>query len=255
MGQPTSTKRSVARPMTAALGAVFVIIFAFLVSATAAHAGTATKVITDDKQGLDQRPSACSGDLLPMAYFVINQVDTPSDAPASITVNFADGSSTVYPLLVVDGKAAKYQGPVPVGSYATSATAVIYDAWSGEFVLSHYLCGTTPPTTDPTTTSSSTSTSTSSSTDPTTSSTDATTTTKGSSGGTSATTGSGGSGSSTPTDHLGAAKAAKAAAQSHHPLAFTGSNLASLVWIALAAIAAGLLLLTVKRNRAHHGLR
>jgi hypothetical protein len=251
--------RSLARPVSAALAAACAVMFTFLVLATPARAGT-TKVIVDDKQGLDQRPSACGAGLAPMAYFVINQVDAPADAPSSITVNFADASSATYPLLVVDGKAAKYQGPVPTGSYATSATAVVYAAWSGEFVLSHYLCGTTPPTTDPTTSPSTDVTTTSQgsggSTGPTTSPTTG-------SGGNGGTGGNGGSGGTTPAAHggatgatkVGTAKVAAAASQSHFPLAFTGSNLASLVWIALASIVVGLLLLSVKRGRAHGAYR
>lgn len=241
MGQKTTGQFRHSRFLSAVVAATLITVFGILTLATPAHAGT-TKVIVDNKQGLDQRPSTCSGGLQPMAYFVINQVDSPADAPTSITVKFSDGSSTTYPLLVVNGKAAKYQGPVPAGAYVTSASAVIYEAWSGEFVLSHYLCGTPQ--------SSTTSSSTSSSTDPS-STTSTTKKSGGSSSSTSPTTRAGGSHSSTPTDRLGAStgKPRAAASQSHFPLAFTGSNSTRIAAIGVASILAGLLLLTVKRRR------
>ena len=96
--------------------------------------------------GLDQPVPNC-GAAPVLAYFVINQLASPTLAPSSIQVFFSDGSSATYPLLTVDGPVAKYQGLVPAGSRVTDATAVIYSSWSGRFNLSHYFCGTSEVTT------------------------------------------------------------------------------------------------------------
>jgi hypothetical protein len=77
-------------------------------------------------------------------HFVITQVDTEADAPASITVHWADGGSAVVPLWKYTGKTAHYLTTAHLDSTVTSATAVIYAGWSGQFNLSHGPCGSGP---------------------------------------------------------------------------------------------------------------
>lgn len=110
-----------------------------------ADAGTSTKTI-NATGGLDQQVPNCDGSQVE-AYFVINQLDSSADAPASITVSFSNGGTATEPLLVINGPVAKYQGPVPAGATVTGASATIYGAWEGQFNLSHYFCGESIPTT------------------------------------------------------------------------------------------------------------
>jgi hypothetical protein len=95
--------------------------------------------------GLDQSLPTCGEGQTPYAYFVINQLDKPSDAPPSITVDFKNGAVSWFSLLTVNGPVAKYQGIAP--GPVTDAIALIYPAWHGRFNLSHYFCGpgSTPP--------------------------------------------------------------------------------------------------------------
>jgi hypothetical protein len=142
--------------------------------------------------GLDNNPPpTCSGGQL-QALFIINQIDdAAANAPASITVFFSNGASAVYPLTQVEKSNAHYLGDVPAGAEVVGAQAVIYDSWSGSFVLSHYACGTsTTTTTEATTTTTQATTTTTkattTTTQATTTTTQATTTTTG--GGTTTTT-------------------------------------------------------------------
>jgi hypothetical protein len=87
-------------------------------------------------------------------HFVITQIDTEADAPLFIHVTWANGASEDVPLDNFTGGVAHYVTTANLDSTVTSATAVIYDGWSGTFNLSHGPCPTpttTPPTT-PTTT-------------------------------------------------------------------------------------------------------
>jgi hypothetical protein len=87
-------------------------------------------------------------------HFVITQIATAGDAPASITVTWSNGDSEVVPLAKYTGKTAHYVTTSNLDSTVVSATATIYDGWTGQFNLSHGPCGgpTTPPTEPPTTT-------------------------------------------------------------------------------------------------------
>lgn len=84
-------------------------------------------------------------------HFIINQIDKASDAPQTIHVVWANGASEDVPLdNVTPGGAAHYTTTSNLGSTVVSATAVIYSAWSGQFVLSHGPCGTPTPSSTPT---------------------------------------------------------------------------------------------------------
>ena len=84
-------------------------------------------------------------------HFVINQVDSEVNAPATIHVTWANGNSADVPLgEFKKGGVAHYTTTANLTSTVTSATAVIYDSWPGEFNLSHGPCGpSTPPSTSP----------------------------------------------------------------------------------------------------------
>ena len=84
-------------------------------------------------------------------HFVITQIDSAANAPATITVTWANGASEVVPLYKFTGGVAHYVTTSNLDSTVVSATADIYSGWSGQFNLSHGPCGpTTPPTTPPT---------------------------------------------------------------------------------------------------------
>lgn len=79
-------------------------------------------------------------------HFVITQVDTESDAPASIHVTWANGNQEDVLLNKFTGGTAHYLTTDNLNSTVTSATANIYSGWSGEFNLSHGPCTETPET-------------------------------------------------------------------------------------------------------------
>jgi hypothetical protein len=82
-------------------------------------------------------------------HFIINQVDAAEDPPASIHVVWANGAQADVSLDAGTGSpTAHYTTTSNLDSTVTSATAVIYDGWSGSFVLSHGPCAT--PTNTPT---------------------------------------------------------------------------------------------------------
>jgi len=91
-------------------------------------------------------------------HFVITQVDAEANAPATIHVTWANGNSEDVPLDNFTGGTAHYRTTANLDSTVTSASAVIYSSWGGEFNLSHGPCGGSTAT--PTVTSSPTSTST-----------------------------------------------------------------------------------------------
>ena len=90
-------------------------------------------------------------------HFVINQIDMESNAPASIHVTWANGQEADVARGNFTGGVAHYTTTANLNSTVTSATATIYDSWSGQFNLSHGPCNT-PPTTTPSTTTPSTTT-------------------------------------------------------------------------------------------------
>jgi hypothetical protein len=76
------------------------------------------------------------------AHFIINQI---ADGPATIEVMFTDGSSQTVPKSKQSGSAAHYD------AFGTSeiadATAEVPTSWTGQFVLSNYICGSTTTST------------------------------------------------------------------------------------------------------------
>lgn len=88
-------------------------------------------------------------------HFVINQLDDPSDAPATIHVEWANGNDEDVPLdTVTPGGVAHYVTTANLDSTVTSATADIVDSWDGQFNLSHGPCNETTTTTTTTSTTS-----------------------------------------------------------------------------------------------------
>ena len=86
-------------------------------------------------------------------HFVINQINTAANAPASITVFWSDGTSELVPLSKFTGGVAHYVTTSNLDLTVLDATATLYDGWSGQFNLSHGPCGpTTPPSSPPPTT-------------------------------------------------------------------------------------------------------
>ena len=81
-------------------------------------------------------------------HFVITQVESEASAPSSIHVVWANGVSADIPLDKFTGGTAHYATTANLDSVVVEATAVIYEAWSGQFNLSHGQCPeptATPP--------------------------------------------------------------------------------------------------------------
>lgn len=74
-------------------------------------------------------------------HFVITQVDSESQAPLTIRVTWANviGYEDI-PLDKYTGKTAHYATTLHLDQPVTSATAMIYDEWEGQFNLSHGPC-------------------------------------------------------------------------------------------------------------------
>lgn len=88
--------------------------------------------------------------------FIINQIDTISDVPASINVSWGNVSEVVAlssASTTGNSVTAHYITYDNLNLQVTSASTVIYSGWSGVFTLSDGPCGITPtPTTNPTAT-------------------------------------------------------------------------------------------------------
>jgi hypothetical protein len=81
--------------------------------------------------------------------FVINQINAEANAPASITVQWANGATEVVPLTMFTGKVGHYVTTSNLDSTVVSATTEIYAGWSGQFNLSHGPCGGSSPSPSP----------------------------------------------------------------------------------------------------------
>ena len=79
-------------------------------------------------------------------HFLINQINSQANAPASITVTWANGDIEVVPLSKFTGGVAHYTTTSNLDSTVVSATAVIYSGWPGQFNLSHGPCASPSPT-------------------------------------------------------------------------------------------------------------
>lgn len=90
-------------------------------------------------------------------HFVITQVASEGQAPASIHVVWEDESEADVPLQKYTGSTAHYQTTDHLDSLVVSASATIYSGWEGQFNLSHGPCEvvttttTAPPVTTTTT--------------------------------------------------------------------------------------------------------
>lgn len=71
------------------------------------------------------------------AHFIINQIGDIAHTPASISV-VAGGETYQVLAEAITGGVAHYSVVLPAGVLVTSASAVIYYEWSGQFNLSHY---------------------------------------------------------------------------------------------------------------------
>jgi hypothetical protein len=85
-------------------------------------------------------------------HFIINQLDSAGQAPASIRVTWDNGVTLTVVLESVSGNGtAHYYDYRYLNQRVTQATATLPNGWAGRFVLSHGPCGpsataTTPPT-------------------------------------------------------------------------------------------------------------
>jgi len=79
--------------------------------------------------------------------WILNQLASSSDAPATITVYFSGGGSTSVGQCQVNNHNVHYclaAGDVPAGETVVDATAVVPGSWSGKFVLSDRVCAPSP---------------------------------------------------------------------------------------------------------------
>jgi hypothetical protein len=96
------------------------------------------KTIEVKDSTLDQQDSCTNGVVL--WQFAINQINNLSNAPATIHVIWDDLSVENVPLDKFVGKVAHYTTILHAGAKVTDATAAIYNAWNGNFNLSHVVC-------------------------------------------------------------------------------------------------------------------
>ena len=114
----------------------------------AAHASGTVEVHVKQASLTDQ---GCDGQAISGGHFVINQITSP---PASISVSLSDGTTLVVPLSKQTLKVAHYTVTFTPGLTILDATAFVPTGWTGQFVLSNYLCGGSTPTPTPTPSSS-----------------------------------------------------------------------------------------------------
>lgn len=111
--------------------------------ASAAHASGTVLIHVKQASLTDQ---GCDGQAISGGHFVINQITSP---PASISVSLSDGSTQTVPLTHQTQKVGQYTLTFTPGLSILDATAMVPSGWSGQFVLSNYLCGgetsSTPP--------------------------------------------------------------------------------------------------------------
>jgi hypothetical protein len=85
------------------------------------------------------------------AHFIINQI---SSGPATINVELADGSSMNVAKSKQTLSVAHYDAFF-TGTLVKDATAVVPNTWTGQFVLSNYICGPSTSTSSSSSSSSS----------------------------------------------------------------------------------------------------
>ena len=110
------------------------------------------KIINVKQSTLEEHQSGCAYGIA-LWHFVITQIADDSLAPASITVYWDGGDlQEDVPLDIrpggnPTGGTAHYTTTANAGHIVNDATATIYDAWPGEFNLSHTECEEEPPVT------------------------------------------------------------------------------------------------------------
>jgi hypothetical protein len=82
----------------------------------------------------------------PEWHFVITQVSDEAHAPATITVEWANGDVQIIARSNFTGGVAHFFYFGNLDSTVVSATAVIYSDWDGQFRLSHAPCNEVTPT-------------------------------------------------------------------------------------------------------------
>ncbi|MEP7020596.1 MAG: hypothetical protein ABI808_08095 [Pseudonocardiales bacterium] len=80
----------------------------------------------------------CGDQAITGAHFVINQITSP---PSSITVTLSDGSIQTVALSKYSQSTAHYTTTFAAGLTVVDATAFVPSGWTGQFVLSNYVCG------------------------------------------------------------------------------------------------------------------
>ena len=133
-------------------GAAIVSLAAIGFAMQPAQAADPTMVVHVKASTLVEPATVCPDGILG-AHFIINQL---ANGPASISV-VAGGASITVPKESQNNKTAHYT-TTAISGKVTDATAVVPTSWTGQFVLSHYICApTTTTSTTPSSTSSTTS--------------------------------------------------------------------------------------------------
>ena len=139
---PVALRRSVLVVLAAVIG------LAAYLAASAASSGkpapktqAGTLVIHVKQASLTDQ--GCGGQPISGGHFVINQITSP---PASISVSLSDGGTVTAPLTHQTQKVGQYTISFTPGLSILDATAMVPSDWSGQFVLSNYLCGGSTPT-------------------------------------------------------------------------------------------------------------
>jgi hypothetical protein len=136
---------TVSRWTLPAIGAAMVAVAALAITMQPAQAAD-TMLVHIKQASLSDHAADCPGGVVG-AHIVINQIVS---APSSIEVDFADGTSQTVSLAKQSGTVGHYNATST--SLVTDATAMVPTDWTGQFVLSNYICGSTP--TSPPTSSS-----------------------------------------------------------------------------------------------------
>jgi len=137
------------RTLLLVVGALFTLAVVIAVAARSggdqAHASGPTTLVHVKQASLAQ---SCGDQAIVGAHFVINQI-APADQPSSIQVTLQGGSTVTVGISKSLRSVAQYTVAFASPTTVTDATAVVPQTWTGQFVLSNYICGpggsTTPP--------------------------------------------------------------------------------------------------------------
>jgi hypothetical protein len=127
----------------AQLKPLWIAIFAGVLMTLAFGISTASAATVSAKQAsLNEHQDACldAGGTLTSWHFIINQIRS-GPAPGSISVTWSNGDVQNVPLTSTSGPVAHYNvTSTETHTLIQSATANIYDGWSGQFNLSSVEC-------------------------------------------------------------------------------------------------------------------